>query len=170
MWVHDYHLMLLPKLLSDREKEVSPTHQRRTSIIFFLHIPFPTSQIFRYLCRIGHQYGCSESVYLITSCCRRVGLRASKYARYLPVIPMMAALARVLPVCMLPFESRVGTVNSRSQTTPPVWNPCKVSQPLSLIGGRLSLSCKPQLGNGRILLYGARSPWLVFVLLRCPIP
>eukprot|EP00752_Nemacystus_decipiens_P011628 g10323.t1 len=49
MWVHDYHLMLLPKLLSDREKELSPTHQRRTSIIFFLHIPFPTSQIFRAL-------------------------------------------------------------------------------------------------------------------------
>lgn len=51
MWVHDYHLMLLPKLLSDREKEVSPSQQRQrqTSIIFFLHIPFPTSQIFRYL-------------------------------------------------------------------------------------------------------------------------
>ncbi|CAM9322431.1 unnamed protein product [Pylaiella littoralis] len=47
MWVHDYHLMLLPKLLSDREKRVS--QQRQTSIIFFLHIPFPTSQIFRAL-------------------------------------------------------------------------------------------------------------------------
>ena len=45
MWVHDYHLMLLPKMLSDTEKEA--TQQRETSIIFFLHIPFPTSQIFR---------------------------------------------------------------------------------------------------------------------------
>ncbi|CAN0398909.1 unnamed protein product, partial [Ectocarpus sp. 13 AM-2016] len=44
MWVHDYHLMLLPKLLSDREKDA--TQHRQTSIIFFLHIPFPTSQIF----------------------------------------------------------------------------------------------------------------------------
>eukprot|EP00904_Undaria_pinnatifida_P011972 jgi/Undpi1/7905/HiC_scaffold_24.g10377.m1 len=47
MWVHDYHLMLLPKMLSDTEKEA--TQQRETSIIFFLHIPFPTSQIFRAL-------------------------------------------------------------------------------------------------------------------------
>ncbi|CBJ31301.1 Trehalose 6-phosphate synthase, family GT20 / Trehalose 6-phosphate phosphatase [Ectocarpus siliculosus] len=47
MWVHDYHLMLLPKLLSDREKDA--TQHRQTSIIFFLHIPFPTSQIFRAL-------------------------------------------------------------------------------------------------------------------------
>lgn len=57
MWVHDYHLMLLPKILSDREKE--ECKQRRTSIIFFLHIPFPTSQIFRsvniplkFVCRV----------------------------------------------------------------------------------------------------------------------
>lgn len=47
MWVHDYHLMLLPKMLSDREKEQSKDKRRKTSIIFFLHIPFPTSQIFR---------------------------------------------------------------------------------------------------------------------------
>lgn len=46
MWVHDYHLMLMPKILSDFEKVSSK--ERQTSIIFFLHIPFPTSQIFRY--------------------------------------------------------------------------------------------------------------------------
>jgi len=41
VWVHDYHLMLTPKLL--REKGCG------NSIVFFLHIPFPTSQIFRSL-------------------------------------------------------------------------------------------------------------------------
>lgn len=41
VWVHDYHLMLLPKLLRDREMGIK--------IVFFLHIPFPTSQIFRSL-------------------------------------------------------------------------------------------------------------------------
>lgn len=47
MWVHDYHLMLLPKMISDGEKE--RLGGRRTPIIFFMHIPFPTSQIFRAL-------------------------------------------------------------------------------------------------------------------------
>ncbi len=40
IWVHDYHLMLLPALL--REKISNP-------IGFFLHIPFPTFEIYRTL-------------------------------------------------------------------------------------------------------------------------
>ena len=38
VWIHDYHLMLLPKML--REKIKNP-------IGFFLHIPFPNFEIFR---------------------------------------------------------------------------------------------------------------------------
>jgi trehalose 6-phosphate synthase/phosphatase len=40
VWVHDYHLMLLPSLL--REKISNP-------IGFFLHIPFPSYEVFRLL-------------------------------------------------------------------------------------------------------------------------
>jgi len=40
-WVHDYHLMLLPELI----RKVFP----ESSIGFFLHIPFPSSEIFRIL-------------------------------------------------------------------------------------------------------------------------
>ncbi|MGM0573177.1 MAG: bifunctional alpha,alpha-trehalose-phosphate synthase (UDP-forming)/trehalose-phosphatase, partial [Bacteroidota bacterium] len=40
IWVHDYHLMLLPALL--REKVTNP-------IGFFLHIPFPTYEMYRML-------------------------------------------------------------------------------------------------------------------------
>jgi trehalose 6-phosphate synthase/phosphatase len=40
-WVHDYHLMLLPQMLR--------SHFPRTNIGFFLHIPFPSSEIFRIL-------------------------------------------------------------------------------------------------------------------------
>ena len=40
-WVHDYHLMLLPHLLR--------SYFPRTNIGFFLHIPFPSSEIFRIL-------------------------------------------------------------------------------------------------------------------------
>jgi trehalose 6-phosphate synthase/phosphatase len=41
IWVHDYHLMLLPKLLRARLPDVP--------IGFFLHIPFPEFEIFRLL-------------------------------------------------------------------------------------------------------------------------
>ena len=48
VWIHDYHLSLLPKLLYD--KETSQNGGRAlTRKVFFLHIPFPTSQIFREL-------------------------------------------------------------------------------------------------------------------------
>jgi trehalose 6-phosphate synthase/phosphatase len=41
IWVHDYHLMLLPALLRERLP--------RARIGFFLHIPFPSSEVFRVL-------------------------------------------------------------------------------------------------------------------------
>ena len=41
VWVHDYHLMLLPRLLKARHP--------RLSIGFFLHIPFPSFEVFRLL-------------------------------------------------------------------------------------------------------------------------
>jgi trehalose 6-phosphate synthase/phosphatase len=41
IWVHDYQLMLLPSLLRERLPE--------SRIGFFLHIPFPSSEVFRVL-------------------------------------------------------------------------------------------------------------------------
>jgi trehalose 6-phosphate synthase/phosphatase len=41
IWVHDYHLMLLPKLLRERLPNAT--------VGFFLHIPFPSFEIFRLL-------------------------------------------------------------------------------------------------------------------------
>ena len=43
VWVHDYHLMLLPRLL----REATP----EATVGFFLHIPFPASDVFRVLPR-----------------------------------------------------------------------------------------------------------------------
>src|SRR6267154_823731 len=43
VWVHDYHLMLLPRMLRDRLPDAA--------IGFFLHIPFPSSEIFPILPR-----------------------------------------------------------------------------------------------------------------------
>lgn len=39
IWIHDYHLMLLPELIRKKMPKVK--------IGFFLHIPFPSSEIFR---------------------------------------------------------------------------------------------------------------------------
>jgi len=44
LWIHDYHLSLLPRYLCE---DGSATRYCRK--VFFLHIPFPTSQIFREL-------------------------------------------------------------------------------------------------------------------------
>jgi trehalose 6-phosphate synthase/phosphatase len=41
VWVHDYHLMLLPKLLREEFPDIK--------LGFFLHIPFPSYEIFRLL-------------------------------------------------------------------------------------------------------------------------
>ncbi len=41
MWCHDYHLMFLPKCL----KEMDP----QMKVGWFLHTPFPSSEIYRTL-------------------------------------------------------------------------------------------------------------------------
>jgi len=41
IWIHDYHLLLLPKLIRD--------HFPRATIGFFNHIPFPSYELFRML-------------------------------------------------------------------------------------------------------------------------
>ena len=47
IWIHDYHLTLLPKMIHDAE--IEETGKRTVEMIYFLHIPFPTSQVFREL-------------------------------------------------------------------------------------------------------------------------
>ncbi len=41
IWVHDYHLMLLPGILREKSKDIT--------LGFFLHIPFPSFDVFRLL-------------------------------------------------------------------------------------------------------------------------
>jgi len=41
VWVHDYHFLLLPQMIRERNK--------RAQIGFFLHIPFPSFEVFRLL-------------------------------------------------------------------------------------------------------------------------
>jgi trehalose 6-phosphate synthase/phosphatase len=41
VWIHDYHLLLLPRLLREQRSDLE--------IGFFLHIPFPSSEVYRLL-------------------------------------------------------------------------------------------------------------------------
>mmetsp|Transcript_7739 Transcript_7739/g.11490 ORF Transcript_7739/g.11490 Transcript_7739/m.11490 type:complete len:1082 (+) Transcript_7739:42-3287(+) len=67
VWVHDYHLFLLPGMLRD----VRPI----SKIIFFLHIPFPTSQVFRSL---------PTALSILRSVCESdvIGFHTFDYARH----------------------------------------------------------------------------------------
>ena len=81
VWVHDYHLMLLPALL----KEEMPNMK----VGWFLHTPFPSSEIFRTLPQrddillgvlradlVGfHTYDYAR--HFVSSCCRILGLEGT---------------------------------------------------------------------------------------------
>lgn len=67
IWVHDYHLMLVPKML--RRENVN------NSIVFFMHIPFPPSSIFRTL-------PCANVLLESTACADVVGFHAFDFGRH----------------------------------------------------------------------------------------
>ncbi|KAM7267775.1 hypothetical protein ACFE04_009941 [Oxalis oulophora] len=67
VWIHDYHLMLLPSLI--RKK------CRKLKIGFFLHSPFPSSEIFRTL-------PVREDVIRALLCSDLIGFHTFDYARH----------------------------------------------------------------------------------------
>lgn len=92
MWVHDYHLSLLPKLVDEKEF-ITYSGQSVTKKVFFLHIPFPTSQIFREL-------ECGDSILEGMLHCDVIGFHAFDHTRH-----FLNAAKRILG---LTYESLVG--------------------------------------------------------------
>lgn len=68
LWIHDYHLMLLPKLVREKFPEMP--------IGFFLHIPFPSWEIFRMLPR-----GWREEIIEGLLGCSLIGFHTHDYVR-----------------------------------------------------------------------------------------
>ena len=88
VWVHDYHLLLLPKLL----REARP----KLRIGFFLHIPFPSSELYRLLpVRRELLEGVLGS--------DLIGFQTHDYARYFAV-----TCSRILGLEIHPTELRYG--------------------------------------------------------------
>lgn len=72
IWVHDYHLMLLPQMLRE---ELKRKDIKDVKIGFFLHTPFPSSEIYRVLpCRDELLRGVLE--------CDLIGFHTYDYARH----------------------------------------------------------------------------------------
>ncbi len=49
IWIHDYHLMLLPAMLREELNKGYPCRRKNITIGFFLHTPFPSPEIYRVL-------------------------------------------------------------------------------------------------------------------------
>lgn len=71
IWVHDYHLMLLPAML----REEIGTTKKNVKIGFFLHTPFPSSEIYRIL-------PVREELLLGVLQCDLIGFHTYDYARH----------------------------------------------------------------------------------------
>jgi trehalose 6-phosphate synthase/phosphatase len=91
LWIHDYHLSLLPQYVHHLDLE--KFGRRRTKMVMFLHIPFPTSQIFREL-------ECGEQILEGMLHADVVGFHAFDHARH-----FLNAGKRILG---LTYESLVG--------------------------------------------------------------
>ena len=85
IWVHDYHLMLLPAML----REEIGTTKANVKIGFFLHTPFPSSEIYRILpvrnellhgvlhCDLIGFHTYDYARHFLSSCSRILGLKTT---------------------------------------------------------------------------------------------
>ncbi|KAL2266732.1 hypothetical protein VTJ83DRAFT_6084 [Remersonia thermophila] len=86
VWVHDYHLMLLPEMLRE---EIGDT-KKNIKIGFFLHTPFPSSEIYRIL-------PVREQLLLGILDCDLIGFHTYDYARH-----FLSSCSRILSTTTTP--------------------------------------------------------------------
>ncbi|KAJ1977829.1 Trehalose-6-P synthase/phosphatase complex synthase subunit [Dimargaris xerosporica] len=95
VWVQDYHLMLLPKMLRER---MGP-EKKNVKIGWFLHTPFPSSEIYRIL-------PVREEILLGVLSSDLLGFHTYDYARH-----FLSSCTRILGLTTMPnsveFEGRI---------------------------------------------------------------
>ncbi|PGH00320.1 alpha,alpha-trehalose-phosphate synthase [UDP-forming] [Helicocarpus griseus UAMH5409] len=100
VWVHDYHLMLLPAMLRE---EIGDTKQN-VKIGFFLHTPFPSSEIYRIL-------PVRNELLLGVLHCDLVGFHTYDYARH-----FLSSCSRILGLSTTPngveFQGKVVAIGA----------------------------------------------------------
>ncbi|PQE32384.1 Alpha,alpha-trehalose-phosphate synthase protein [Rutstroemia sp. NJR-2017a WRK4] len=103
VWVHDYHLMLLPEMLRE---EIGST-KKNVKIGFFLHTPFPSSEIYRIL-------PVREDLLLSVLHCDLIGFHTYDYARH-----FLSSCSRILLVFRYSLMIQAWlTYGRETQTTP----------------------------------------------------
>lgn len=80
VWVHDYHLMLLPQML----REELGNSKKNVRIGFFLHTPFPSSEIYRIL-------PVRREILVGVLSCDLIGFHTYDYARH-----FLSSVARIV--------------------------------------------------------------------------
>ncbi|KAI8938656.1 hypothetical protein NX059_004526 [Plenodomus lindquistii] len=100
VWVHDYHLMLMPAMLRE---EIGKT-KKNVKIGFFLHTPFPSSEIYRIL-------PVRNEILLGVLQCDLIGFHTYDYARH-----FLSSCSRILGLATTPngveFQGKVVTVGA----------------------------------------------------------
>jgi trehalose 6-phosphate synthase len=100
VWVHDYHLMLMPAMLRE---ELGNTKQN-VKIGFFLHTPVPSSEIYRIL-------PVRNEILLGVLHCDLIGFHTYDYARH-----FLSSCSRILGLATTPngveFQGKVVTVGA----------------------------------------------------------
>lgn len=100
VWVHDYHLMLLPAML----REEIGMSKKNVKIGFFLHTPFPSSEIYRIL-------PVRNEILLGVLHCDLIGFHTYDYARH-----FLSSCARILGLQTTPngieFQGKIVTVGA----------------------------------------------------------
>ncbi|RYZ77176.1 MAG: trehalose-6-phosphate synthase, partial [Proteobacteria bacterium] len=89
VWVHDYQLMLLPNMIRQQLPE--------TTIGFFLHIPFPSGEVFR-------QLPVRQEIMKAMTCCDLVGFHEHSYLRQ-----FIVSLKSILGVDSTFFKAEIGS-------------------------------------------------------------
>ena len=87
VWVHDYHLMLLPEML---RKKINEKKLRNVKLGWFLHTPFPSSEIYRIL-------PVRQEILKGVLSCDLLGFHTYDYARH-----FLSSVQRVLNINTLP--------------------------------------------------------------------
>ena len=100
IWIHDYHLMLLPSLLREEIGE----KKKNIKIAFFLHTPFPSSEIYRIL-------PVRNEILLGVLHCDLIGFHTYDYARH-----FLSSCSRILGLTTTPngidFQGKVVSVGA----------------------------------------------------------
>ncbi|MCJ1226179.1 Trehalose-6-P synthase/phosphatase complex synthase subunit [Toensbergia leucococca] len=100
VWVHDYHLMLLPAML----REEIGTSKANVKIGFFLHTPFPSSEIYRIL-------PVRNEILLGVLHCDLIGFHTYDYARH-----FLSSCSRILGLATTPngveFQGKIVSIGA----------------------------------------------------------